>query len=182
MSFRACSIFCILLRTADVSLRADREDTNVPEDSDLLILFWKRPNPSRSGSPSSSSVQEHSEKAVLILRAPLKSNVFSLQGEERRLAQPSLPPTQSPLLSRHKLILGRATLLHSHSEIFLRMVVVGTPVTEFVRESGPLWLWFEDGPSESVLQLRGLSPSPPERSRWFAFCSWLPGFSWQVFV
>lgn len=73
--------------------------------------------------PSSSSVSgyEHSEKAVLILRTA--SNVLSLQGEDRRLGQPSLPPALSPgcLFSRHRLILGKATRLHSHSEIFLRM-------------------------------------------------------------
>lgn len=177
LSFRACSIFCILLRTADVSFRADKERTNVPEDSDLPILFWKRPTPSLSETPSSSSVQEHSEKAVLILRTPLKSKVFSLQGEESRLGQPSLPPTRSPpLLSRHKLILGRDTLLHSHSEIFLRIVVGGTPATERLRERVRLWLWLEEGPSDSVLQLSGrpLSPSPRERSPCFSFCSWKP--------
>lgn len=176
-SFNDCSIFCILLRTADVSFRADMERTKDPEVSDLPVLFWKRPTPSRSEIASSSSVYEHSEKAVLILRTPLKSKFFSLQGDESRLGQPSLPSTRSPtLLSRHRLILGRDTLLHSHSEIFLRMVVGGTPAAERGRESVRLWLWLEEDPSESVLQLRGLPlrPSPAQRSPCFSFCSWKP--------
>lgn len=81
------------------------------------------------------------------------------------LGQPSLPPTRSGLFSRHKLILGRATLLHSHSEIFLRIVVGGTPVTGRVRERVRLWPWLVEGPSESVLQLRGLPLSPSFQDR-----------------
>lgn len=146
------------------------------------MRFWKRPKPSLSETPCSSSVsvKEHSENAVLILRIPLKSNVFSLQGEESKLGQPSLPPTRSPagLLSRHKLILVRGTLLLSHSEIFARTLVGETPATERVRERVCLWSLLEEVPTESVFKLRRLRFSPSSRKRSF----WMPWLSWHTVV